>query len=311
MAEQHRLFDETNLRKLAQLALVANRVRAGAIKGERRSTRRGSSIEFADYRNYTRGDDLRRVDWNIFARLERPFVKLLEEEEDLAVHLLLDSSASMDWPRPTGLDRAQNAPAHMHKFTFARRLLAGLAYIALTGGDRLRVSTLGAPERAGAQGWGPGRGSARTLEMLAAVEAFTTGGTTDLNAALRQYALRGGRPGLCIVISDFFSPTGYEDGLSALQERGHEVALIHVLAPDEVNPPLAGDLRLVDVETAWGQDVTVDAGMRELYQRRLEAWRDSMNRHCAGRGVHYATVETAISWEEVILYQLRKLGVVR
>ncbi len=300
MAEQHRLFDETNLRKLAQLALVANRVRAGAIKGERRSTRRGSSVEFADYRNYAQGDDLRRVDWNIFARLERPFVKLLEEEEDLAVHLLLDASASMDWPREA------DAPAAMHKFTFARRLLAGLAYIALAGGDRLSIRALGS-----AQGWGPGRGSARTLEMLTAVEGFAAAGTTDLNAALRQYALQGGRPGLCIVISDFFSPAGYEDGLNALLERGHEVALIHVLAPDEVNPPLVGDLRLVDVETAHGQDVTVDAGLRDLYLRRLETWRDSMSRYCAGRGVHYATVETAIPWEEVILYQLRKLGVVR
>ena len=301
MAEQPRLFDEKTLRKLEQLALVANHVRAGAIKGERRSTRRGTSIEFADYRNYTRGDDLRRVDWNIFARLERPFVKLLEEEEDLAVHLLLDASASMNWPHD------DSAPPQVHKFTFARRLLAGLAYIALTGGDRLSIVALGARP----QQWGPGRGSARVLEMLAAVEGFAASGDTDLNAALRDYALRGGRPGLCIVISDFFSPTGYEDGLSALQSRGHEVALIHTLAPDEVNPPLTGDLRLVDVETTAGQDVTVDAALRDLYQRRLEAWRDSMQAHCAGRGVHYASVETAVPWEEVILYQLRRLGVVR
>ena len=110
-----KLFDEKTLRKLEQLSLIANQVRAGAIKGERRSTKRGTSIEFADYRDYTRGDDLRRVDWNIFARLERPFIKLLEEEEDLAVHLLLDSSGSMDWPRDP------EAPPDMHKFTFGRR----------------------------------------------------------------------------------------------------------------------------------------------------------------------------------------------
>src|SRR5574341_1154757 len=97
MAEK--LFDEKVLRKLERMSLVANHIRSGTMKGERRSIRRGTSIEFADYRNYTRGDDLRRVDWNIFARLERPFIKLLEDEEDLAVHLLLDASASMDWPR--------------------------------------------------------------------------------------------------------------------------------------------------------------------------------------------------------------------
>ncbi len=297
-----KLFDEKTLRKLEQLMLVANQVRAGVIKGERRSTRRGTSIEFADYRDYTKGDDLRRVDWNIFARLERPFIKLLEEEEDLAVHLLVDASASMDWPR------GSDAPRHVHKFTFARRLLAGLAYISLTSGDRLAVSTL--TDR-GAQQWGPARGRARVLDLLRTLEEFQSGGVTDLNEALSAYALRGGRPGLCIIISDMFSPGGYRDGLTALQARGYEVALIHILSPDEVNPPLTGDLRLVDVETAVGQDVTVDAAMRDLYQRRLLGWRDDIGRYCRGRGVHYVAVETTIPWEEVILYQLRGLGVVR
>jgi len=296
------LFDEQTLRKLEQLALVASQVRAGAIKGERRSTKRGTSIEFADYRNYTRGDDLRRVDWNIFARLERPFIKLLEEEEDLAVHLLLDASASMDWPRHPA------APSAAHKFTFARRLLAGLGYIALVSGDRLSVRALGGPA---AQQWGPARGRGRILEMLGTVEGYRSGGETALAAGLRAYALRGGRPGLCIVISDLFSPDGYADGLTALLGRGHEIALIHVLAPDEVNPPLAGDLRLVDVETAAGQDVSIDGTMRDLYRRRLEAWRESILAYCAARGVHYVPVETSVPWEEVILYQLRRLGVVR
>ncbi len=125
MADQP-LFDEQTLRKLERLTILANRVRAGAIKGQRRSTRRGTSIEFADYRPYVRGDDLRRVDWNIYARLQRPFIKLLEDEEDLAVHLILDASASMDWPRTGERDQ--------HKYLYARRLVAGLAYIALGGG---------------------------------------------------------------------------------------------------------------------------------------------------------------------------------
>jgi uncharacterized protein (DUF58 family) len=297
-----KLFDEKTLRKLEQLSLIATQVRAGAIKGERRSTKRGTSIEFADYRDYTRGDDLRRVDWNIFARLERPFIKLLEEEEDLAVHVVLDSSASMDWPRDA------EAPPDVHKFTYGRRLAAGLGYIGLTGGDRLTVVGIGGR---GLQQWGPSRGRARTLDLLHHLEGFQAGGVTDLNEALRAYSLRGGRPGLCVVISDLYSPTGYQDGLSALQARGHEVTLIHILSPDEVNPPLAGDLRLVDVETDAGQDVTVDAAMRDLYQRRLIAWRDEIGAYCRGRGVHYVTVETALPWEEVILYQLRRLGVVR
>src|SRR4029077_3482074 len=122
MADE-KLFDEKTRRKLEQLMLVATRVRAGAMKGERRSTKRGTSIEFADYRNYARGDDLRRLDWNIYARLERPFIKLLEDEEDLAVHVLLDTSASMEWPPEGARDQK--------KFLYAQRLTAGLAYISL------------------------------------------------------------------------------------------------------------------------------------------------------------------------------------
>src|SRR5579864_6892989 len=125
-----RLFDEATLRKLDRLTLIANRVRAGVMKGERRSTRRGSSIEFADYREYTHGDDLRRIDWNVFARLDRPFIKLLEEEEDLAVHVLLDASGSMDWPRDGEVSSPSGA---VHKFTFAQRIAAGLGHIALCG----------------------------------------------------------------------------------------------------------------------------------------------------------------------------------
>src|SRR5574337_25052 len=125
------LFDEKTLRKLDRLALVASRVRAGQMKGERRSTKRGTSIEFADYRDYVKGDDLRRVDWNIYARLERPFIKLLEEEEDLATHFLIDVSASMDWPH-------EGEFGHK-KFVWALRVLAGLSYISLVSGDFVNI----------------------------------------------------------------------------------------------------------------------------------------------------------------------------
>src|SRR5512139_2076290 len=124
-----KLFDEKSRRNFEELTLVSTRVRVGAMKGERRSTKRGTSIEFADYRDYVRGDDLRRLDWNIYARLARPFIKLLEEEEDLAVHVLLDSSRSMDY-----------GEAEQHKFRYPQRLAAALCYITLAAGDRLTVT---------------------------------------------------------------------------------------------------------------------------------------------------------------------------
>ncbi len=296
----HPLFDETTRRKLEQVILTASRVRAGAIKGERRSKKRGTSIEFADYRNYVPGDDLRRLDWNIYARLERPLTKLFEDEEDLAVHLILDSSASMNWPH--------EGSAELNKFNYGRRLIAGLGFVSLTTNDRLLVT---AADQGEMKHFGPARGRGYSLRLLNFVTHLKAGGSTDLNAALKEYTLRSGRPGLCIVVSDLFSPSGYVDGLNALLGKGHEVALVHLLAPDEVEPPIGGDLRLIDVETGQPQEVTVDAGMRALYIKRLTAWRDDIRADCVKRGVHYLPVETSAPWEKLILHDLRRIGVVR
>jgi uncharacterized protein (DUF58 family) len=295
-----KLFDEKTRRKMEQLTLVATRVRAGAMKGERRSIKRGTSIEFADYRNYARGDDLRRLDWNIYARLDRPFIKLLEDEEDLAVHLLIDTSASMEWPQEG--ERDQN------KFRYAQRLIAGLAYISLATNDRLMVSAI---NNARHDPFGPARGRGYGLAMLNYVASLKAVGITDINQSLRNYANRGGRPGLCFVVSDFFSPSGYVDGVNALLGKGYEVGLIHVVSPDELDPPLGGDLRLVDVETGQAQEVTIDGGLRELYIQRFDSWREAIRTDCLRRGVHYVTVETSTPWEKVILYNLRRLGAVK
>jgi uncharacterized protein (DUF58 family) len=298
MAE--RIFDEKTLRKLERLTLIANKIRTGAIKGERRSTRRGTSIEFADYRNYVRGDDLRRVDWNIYARLQRPFIKLLEDEEDLAVHLLLDGSASMNWPRSGERD--------LNKFLYAQRVLAGLAYIALGGGDRVTITVLRGDD---VQRWGPLRGRGHTLSLLLWLEKAAARGQVNLNQALDDYARRTARAGVCVVLTDLLSPEGYEEGLRALQSRGHEVSAIQILSPDEVNPQLTGDLKLIDVETGVPQDVTVDETMRELYIARLQAWQAQIDGYCTRRGMHYIAANTSTPWEQLILSELRQARVVQ
>lgn len=301
MADETILLDEATRRKFDQLMLTASKVRAGAIKGERRSNKRGTSIEFADYRNYAPGDDLRRLDWNVYARLERPYVKLYEDEEDLAVHVILDASASMDYPTD------ESEPTH-HKFLFARRLFAGLAYIALINNDRVMLTVLHSGEM---EHFGPSRGRSQTVAMLKYAHSLKPNGVTDLNIALKDYATRANRPGLTIVISDMFSASGYLDGLNALLGRGHEVVLLHVLAPEEITPPLTGDLRLIDVESGQAQEVSLDAGIRDLYMQRLESWCDEIRRECSRRGVHYLTLEAGALWEKTILYDLRRIGVVR
>ena len=302
------LFDEKTLRKLDRLALVAAQVRAGQIKGERRSTKRGTSIEFADYRDYTRGDDLRRVDWNAYARLERPYIKLLEEEEDLAVHVLVDTSRSMDFGAGMAAPGEAEAEAR-NKFAYAQRLAAALAYVALAAGDRLTVAAL--RDAGAAEQFGPARGRPHTLRLLQFLQALEPGGATNLDAALRSYALGTRRAGLLFLISDMFSPAGHRAGLSLLQGRGHEVAVLHLLAPDELDPPLAGDLRLIDAETGTPQDVTLDGSLRELYRRRVAAWRDEIEAYCLKRRIHYVPVTTSVPWDEVVLFNLRQRGMVK
>ncbi len=294
-----KLFNEATLRKLEQLTLVAGQVRVGMMKGDRRSKKRGTSIEFADYRNYVRGDDLRRLDWNVYARLERPFIKLLEEEEDLAVHILVDSSASMAWP---------DVATDEQKLRYALLLAGALGHIALASGDLTLVTLL---RSEGNQRWGPYRGQQNSLRLLQFLEGAAAAGITDLNLSLQNYALRARRPGLLFIISDLLSPSGYQEGVAALQSRGYEVGLIHVLSPDEVEPPLAGDVKLIDVETGLEAEITLDASTQGQYLARLQEWRGEIESFCRGRNVHYIPLTTDYPWEKLILQTLRVQGVVK
>lgn len=290
-------FNEDTLRRLEQLALVADDVRSGAMKGDRRSNKRGSSIEFADYRDYTRGDDLRRIDWNVMARLDRPFIKLLEDEEDLAVHILLDGSASMDWP----------STGDGHKFTYARRLAAAMAVMALSSGDLLAVRTLGTA----ATGWGPRRGKGQSVALFQYLEQQAPTGATNLGVSLTEYARRGRRPGLCIIISDLLAEQNWRDGVMALRSRGHQVAVIHLLSRDEVSPTLQGDLKLVDIETGAETELTLDPATRRRYRERLAAWQAEIAAFCAARGAAYVPCTSDTPWDRFVMTTLRQRGLVR
>lgn len=308
-----RLFDEGSLRKLEQLTLHADSIRVGAMKGDRRSRKRGTSIEFADYREYAQGDDLRRLDWNVYARLERPFMKLTEEEEDLAVHILVDVSASMNWP----LEEEMDAP-RANKLRYGLILAGAVGYVGLLSGDVVTVTLFSGSYR---QSWGPFRGRQNGWPLLQFLEANYVGlnkqgpsepaQKTALNLALRDYALRGRRPGLLFLLSDMLSYDGYRDGLNAVHSRGHEIALLHLHSPDELYPQLMGDLRLIDVETGEGAEVSLDAFTREDYLSRLQQWHGEIDAFCSSRGIHYTTISTDMPWELLVMQSLRRQGVVR
>ena len=292
------IFDEHTRRKLARLSLVATRARVGAYQGGRRSTRKGSSVEFADYREYVPGDDLRRLDWHVYARLERPFIKLLEDEEDLAVYLLVDASRSMDW-----------GEGESNKYRYALRLAAALGLIGLASGDQLTLVLLkGGSEMAQ---YGPARGGHHTLKLLQFLESHPAAGAVDLSQDLRHVARASRRPGLAILISDLYTPEGLRPSLRELQGRGHEIRVLHLLSPDELDPALSGELRLLDSETGAAQEVSLDSALRSLYRRRLHEWRSQLQAECRQRGAGYLPLETAMSWETVVLLEMRRAGILR
>src|SRR6266850_7206147 len=255
------------LRRLEQFQLLAARRAKSTSKGERRSRARGQSVEFADHRSYVPGDDFRYLDWNLYGRLDRLFLKLYEEERELPVRIFLDASESMTFGEP-------------RKFDFARQIAAALGYVALSGFDRVAVVPF--PDTGRVQ---PGAGEDPTVEpaIRAALRSvrgkksalsffrnlarLTASGSADLNLVLRRGALAVRQAGVAVVLSDFLDPAGYETGLTALVGRGFQVNAVQILAPDELNPAAYGDLRLVDSETGGLQEVTFGRFRIKAYQQ--------------------------------------------
>jgi uncharacterized protein (DUF58 family) len=292
------MLSESLLQSLRLLRLNAPRRRAGLYAGERRSPRRGRSVEFADYRNYTPGDDPRRVDWNIYARLERPYIRLFEDEEDLTVYLLLDDSPSMFWQAEEGDGLAQ-------KWLCAAQLAAALGYVALASGDRVVVET------SRGQRFGPRRGVASAALLIAFIERISVESRHRARAALNAWlkrCARDVRPGLAILISDMLDEDGATEGIGALAGKGLAVNLLHTLCPDELTPALSGDLQLVDVETNGAQEVSLDAGVLAAYHRQLSAWRAQVAAEVQRFGGRYVLVNTSQPLEAILLRDLRREG---
>ena len=284
------VFDEAFLRQLERLLLVMRSPVRGGLKGGRRSVKRGQSVEFADYRDYALGDDLRQLDWNVYARLERLFVKLFIEEEDVTVTLLVDASASMASGRPD-------------KLVFAKRAAAALGYIGLASEDRVVVSALAgrmARRRPGL------RGSGRVFRLLADLSAIEpANGPTDLVAAARHAAAQLHGRGIVVLLSDLLDPAA-ERVIRELAATGSELIVLHVLAPDELDPPLEGDLRLIDAETGDAVDITADLATIDAYRARLTAWKAGFADLAARRRASYIDLASDVPLTELMFAELRR-----
>jgi uncharacterized protein (DUF58 family) len=295
-ATQGGLLDPAFLQRLEALSLVSRRRIRGRQHGERRSLVRGRGIEFDDYRAYEPGDDYRYIDWNIASRLDRFFVKLFSEEEDLDVHLLVDSSRSM----------AAGAP--VSKLLLAKRLAAAIGYIGLVNLDRVEVGVFSS---------GPGprlsrlRGRGRAFDLLRFLDGIIPQGATDLGLALRRTLEASPRRGLLVVISDLLDPNGYENGLLRARHHRMQTFVIHVLADEELAPRLSGELRLVDAETRRAVDVTVDADALRAYAAARDAYLDGIQRFCFRHGIDYLRTTTSVPAEALVMRYLRQGGLVR
>jgi uncharacterized protein (DUF58 family) len=285
------IFSSEFLAQLERLSLASRRTFRGRVKGERRSLRKGQSVEFSDYRPYGHGDDLRYVDWNIYGRLDRLHVKLFVDEEDLCLHLLVDASASMGYGVPTKVD-------------YAARLASAIGFVGLVNLERVGVGIL--RERV-SEGWPPVRGRNQFNALVDFLSAVRPSGATRLNDGLANYAMRAREPGLAVIISDLLDPAGFETGIRALRERRFEVHVIHLLAAEELNPPMSGDLRMHDSETGEVRELTVDGETLRNYRQRLHQFLERSEAFCRSQEIGYRRITSDIPVEEFVLAQLRGL----
>lgn len=294
--------------RVGRLDIASRKVFSGKLKGERRSKKRGESVEFADHRPYVMGDDLRHIDWNIYGRLDRLFMKLFLEEEDLSLWLVADASASMATGEPS-------------KFRFVQRACAALGYIGLVNYNRVNLAALA--ERPTGEEGGPAsiggvhstlrnlRGRRRLHEMgtyLCGLDAH--GGSNFAEACKRLVLSRQGR-GVMVVMSDFFFKEGYEQGLRYLVGRGYDVIVIQVLSPQEVSPEIGGDLRLKDMEDGDTAEITISAPLLKRYKANLSAYIDELRSFCARREIIHMSITSDVDIEALLLDYLRARGVVK
>ncbi len=291
------LFESTFLRKLDRLTLLTKRAMAGEMQGERRSPRRGSSVEFADFRPYTYGDDIRQIDWNMYARMERFFLKLFVAEEELSVHLLIDNSMSMDWGEP-------------NKLQYARLAAGAFGYIALSSLDRVSVTAFGSGETKGTHQLPGVRGKRGALPLFDFLQKLPVGQNVNLSAVCHRYIQTARTPGPLVLCSDLMDEN-WQEALRTLSSRPFEITLLHILAPQEIDPQIEGDFRLIDSESGRAVEITADPDLMERYYRNFNEWRAEIESFCNGRSITYLFVNTAQPLEEFILSQMRKRSVFR
>ena len=290
------LFDERFLKTLEHLHLVSRKVFTGNLRAERRTRKVGSGIEFADHRTYARGDDFRYIDWNLYGRLERLLLRLFEEEEDLHIYILIDVSDSMAIGSP------------LPKLHYAMQVGAALTYVGLANLDRVAVLPF-AGRLIGRLP--PSRGKNRIFRVFEFLRSCEIGGQTDLAECMKTFVAQNKRRGLAVVISDFYDPKGFEQGINTLRYNKFEPFVLQVYDRKEADPPLHGDLTLVDCETGDTREVTVSRSLLESYKRAHEEYCKELEAYCTKYALPFFRTHTAIPFDELVLKIFRSGGFLR
>jgi len=294
-ADRSTLFDERFLRTLEHLHMVSRKVFAGNLRAERRTRKVGSGIEFADHRTYARGDDFRYIDWNLYGRLDRLLLRLFEEEEDLHIYVLIDCSDSM----------AIGNPPKMH---YAMKVGAALSYVGLANLDRVALLPF-ADHVLGRMP--PTRGKNRIFRVFEFLRNVEIGGTTNVADAMKTFVSQHKRRGLAVLISDFYDPKGFEEGINTLRYNKFEPFVLQVYDLKEAAPNLHGDLALVDCETGELREVTVSKALLEAYTKEHERYCKELEDFCTARAVPFFRTHTGIPFDELVLRIFRSGGFLR
>lgn len=286
------LFDDEFLKKLEHLHLVSRKVFSGRVRAERRTRKVGSGIEFADHRKYTFGDDFRYIDWNVYGRIDKLLLRLFEEEEDLHIYILIDCSDSM----------RIGDPIKMH---YAMQVGAALTYVGLANLDR--VSIIPFSDRLLGR-LPPARGKNRIFKVFDFLRTVETGGKTQVASCMKSFVHQNKRRGMAVVISDFYDPTGFEEGINTLRYNRFEPFVLQVYDQREASPNLHGDLTIVDCETGETKEVTVSRAMLEAYRREHDKYMDELSAFCTARAIPYFRTDTGIPFDELVLRIFRQGG---
>ncbi|SDI30919.1 DUF58 domain-containing protein [Paenibacillus naphthalenovorans] len=289
-------LDPKLLLRLEQMSLVAKRRTRGTMQGKRRSKQLGASLEFADYRMYAPGDDIRRFDWGAYARTGKPFIKQFMDEQELQVNLYIDVTRSMGFP----LEEAAG-----NKLMYARQLAACIGYMALSGYDRVSAR-LFSDRIVRELPMLRGKGSVhRLFRFLSEAEAESGGDIAD--AVMKPGAIPR-QPGMTWIFSDFLYESGIEEALNYLLAARQEVVVVQVLSEEEMRPALTGDLRLIDSESGTGKEVAVTARVIEAYQAAIRQYTHGLKQFCHERGMTYVLATTDVPVADAVLRSLREHG---